>query len=231
MRLIAFVGTSLGPDDVAGVRRRAGAAGVDLDLRPPVIRGDLLGILAAEPTSTRVLILDGEFGQRLSVSVTEIREYLATGRYLAGGSSMGALRAVECRILGMRQHGWVAASYLDGSVCADDEVALLFDPDSHEAVTVPLINVRWLARTLRETRKLPAAAADDLVALAAAMHYRTRTPAALGRRARQELPRAVADLLVAHLDPAAVPAWDRKRLDALDALGTEIDELGGVHVA
>ncbi|MGQ0839082.1 TfuA-like protein [Actinokineospora sp.] len=228
MRLLAYVGTSLRPSDVDGLRPHAEQSGVDLAVRPPIIREDLLTIADTEHPATRVLILDGEFGQQLSVSATEIREYLATGRYLAGGSSMGALRSVECRTLGMRMHGWVAARYLDGTVNADDEVALLYDPDSFEPVTVPLVNFRWLLHRLVLDGALDRAAADDALTVATNLHYRTRTPDALARGVRRDLPERTASLLTDCLAPAVMDAWDRKRLDALDAVRAEVTELAPV---
>lgn len=229
MRLIAYLGPSLRREDLPGVRQLARREGVDLDVRPPIVRGDLLGILKAEPEETRVLMLDGEFGQQLSVSVTEVREYLGTGRYLAGASSMGALRAVECAILGMRAHGWVAARYRDGTIRADDEVALLFDPGDHEPVTLPLANVRWLTQVLVAEGRVDRDTAARLFAVAASMHYRLRVPGAFLRKARQELPESAAHLLAECLRPQALAAWDRKRLDALEALETEIGEAGRGH--
>ncbi|MEC3980178.1 TfuA-like protein [Amycolatopsis sp. H20-H5] len=222
MKLLTYVGTSLRPADLDGLRAHAAEAGVDLSVRPPIVRRDLLSLVDEVGPDTRVLMLDGEFGQQLSVSVTEIREYLRGGRYLAGGSSMGALRAVECRTIGMHAHGWVAASYLDGSVNADDEVALLYDPDSLEPVTVPLVNVRWLAHVLESEGELGHADAAELFALAAGIHYRARTPAALVRASAARLPRHAADLSAEYLAPDRIDSWDRKRLDGLAAVRDEI---------
>jgi hypothetical protein len=224
MNLIVYAGPSLRPDDLAALRQYAAEREVSLILRPPIARYDLLTLLDNEPTDTRVLMLDGEFGQTLSVSVTEIRTYLRSGRYLAGASSMGALRAVECRTIGMRGYGWVTARYLDGTVYADDEVALLYDPDTHQPATIPLINIRWLTHRLKADGTIDPADADALFALASAMHYRDRTPGSLVRAARQRQHPA-ADLLAHQLGRERIDAWDRKRLDALEATHTEIDEL------
>ncbi len=230
MKLVIYIGPSLRPADLATLSQYATEREVTLDLRPPIARFDLLRLLEAEQAQARVLMLDGEFGQNLSVSVTEIRTYLRAGRYISGASSMGALRAVECRTIGMRGHGWVTARYLDGTVYADDEVGLLYDPETHEPVTIPLINIRWLAHELEADGTLDAASARAVFAFAAAVHYRTRTADSLLRAARQ-LPYGVADVLAARLSEDQIQVWDRKRLDALEAARTEIDELAAARLS
>jgi TfuA protein len=224
MKLVMYSGPSLRPADLDDLREYAASRSVDLVVHPPVARHDLLGLLDDKTPGIRVLIIDGEFGQSLAVSVTEIRAYLRAGRYLAGASSMGALRAVECRTLGMRAHGWVAARYADGTINADDEVALLFDPETLEAVTIPLVNIRWLVGQLAADAALDAAGAQTAFAIAAAVHYRKRTPVSLANAARRA-GNPAADALTAMLRPEVLPQWDRKRLDALEAVRTEIKEL------
>jgi TfuA protein len=219
-----FNGPSLRPADLDDLREYAADRSVDLTVHPPVARYDLVKLLNDDQADSRVLIIDGEFGQSLAVSVTEIRTFLRAGRYVAGASSMGALRAVECRTLGMRAHGWVAARYADGTINADDEVALLFDPETLEPVTIPLVNIRWLVGQLAADATLDAAGSETVFAAAAAVHYRERTPDALAnavRRANNPAAGAITAMLRAEL----LPQWDRKRLDALEAARTEINEL------
>src|SRR5215203_3507429 len=91
---------------------------------PPIRRGDLPKVIA-EGART-IGIIDGEFGQSLAVSVMEIRAGLEQGIHVWGAASMGALRAAECQSLGMSGVGWIFQGYVDGSLRADDEVALLF---------------------------------------------------------------------------------------------------------
>ena len=224
MRLVMFNGPSLRPADLDDLREYAADRSVDLVVHPPVARYDLLKLLHDDAADSRVLIIDGEFGQSLAVSVTEIRTFLRAGRYVAGASSMGALRAVECRTLGMRAHGWVAARYADGTINADDEVALLFDPETLEPVTIPLVNIRWLVGQLVADATLDAAGSETAFAAAAAVHYRERTPDALTNAVRRANNPA-ADALTAMLRPELLAQWDRKRLDALEAARTEINEL------
>jgi len=228
MRLVMYHGPSLRPADLDDLREYAASRSVSLVLHPPVARHDLLKLLDDKAPGTRVLIVDGEFGQNLAVSVTEIRTYLRAGYYVAGVSSMGALRAVECRTLGMRAHGWVAARYADGTIDADDEVALLFDPETLQPVTIPLVNVRWLVSQFVANATLDTAAAEAAFAIAAALNYRTRTPGSLVNAARRAHNPAAADALTDNLRPERIHLWDRKRLDALEAARTEINELAEI---
>ncbi|MFE3185949.1 TfuA-like protein [Streptomyces violascens] len=225
VKLTVYAGSSLLPRDMKDLGVAADTLGVELVMRPPIIRGDLLGTPTKGRWNNRTLILDGQFGQNLSVSVTEIREYLGRGLYLAGASSMGALRAVECRTLGMVQHGWVCEQYLAGHVESDAEVALLMDPVTSEAVTVPLINVRWLLRTLAERGELDAVTAATALEVAQRVGYRTRIPEALANAFRRNLPTEASDLLAGQLEPEVIPDWDRKRLDGIEAVQTELRAL------
>jgi hypothetical protein len=214
-RLVVFTGPSLRPGDLEMLRAAAAAAGRSMELRRPVRRLDLLELAPG----CDVLMLDGEFGQSLAVSITEIRAVLATGQPLAGASSMGALRAVECRPLGMTGSGWVFEQYLTGAIESDGDVALLYDPDDYQPVTIPLVNVRWLLAV----HELPAADAAAALEVAHSLHFRSRRPTVLARAWQRRLPAAVADVLVPELADERRDTWDRKRLDAIAAVRGALD--------
>lgn len=219
--LVVFTGPSLRPNDLTVLRAQAAAAGRDLRLRPPVRRLDLLDLV--ESTGEyQVLMLDGEFGQSLAVSITEIRAVLAAGQPLHGASSMGALRAAECHTLGMTGSGWVFEQYRSGAVESDGDVALLYDPDDYVPVTIPLINVRWLLAEKVRAHELTRADADTALRVAHALHFRQRLPGMLARRWRAELPAEVADVLAPELADDRRDHWDRKRLDAIAAVHAAI---------
>lgn len=215
--LEVYAGPSLRPADLVRFRRRAVRAGLPVRIRPPIVRGDLEQLAAEAPGTTRVLLLDGEFGQRMAVSVTEIRHYLAGGGRMIGASSMGALRAAECWSLGMTGYGWVVQRYLDGTTDSDADVALLFDAD-HQPVTVPLINVRWLLGEAVRSGALVQSDADRALSAARRIGYRGRFPAALGRSWSRVLSPSAAAVLLPRLDEDRLDDWDRKRLDALEVL-------------
>lgn len=215
--VIVFAGPSLRAPDLLDLRRLAGASGTDLEIRPPVRRLDLLDLVGTAGDHT-ILMLDGEFGQTLAVSVTEVRAVLAAGQPLAGASSMGALRAVECRTLGMTGSGWVYQQYLSGRIESDGDVALLYEPGDFTPVTVPLVNLRWLLAQKVRAGSLPAGISAAALRVAHDVHFRQRRHSVLLNRWKRELPRAAAEVLEPELSPHRWDAWDRKRLDAIAAV-------------
>jgi hypothetical protein len=163
---IVYLGPSL-------PRSRARAI-LDADYRPPVKRGDL----PARHAGT-IVILDGEFGQSLSVSPKEILRLLDDGTTVIGAASMGALRALELNVYGMRGCGWVFDAYRSGQIDADDEVAIRYSPEDLGCLTVPLVNVRaWLAElTLRGS--VDPTSANELLDCAARQFYADRSETSL----------------------------------------------------
>ncbi|RPF24869.1 TfuA-like protein [Streptomyces sp. TLI_185] len=215
--LVVFTGPSLRASDLPPLRDLAARLGRRLELRPPVRRLDLLD-LTGSASGHEVLMLDGEFGQRLAVSIAEVRAVLATGQPLTGASSMGALRAVECRTLGMNGSGWVYEQYLSGAIESDGDVALLYDPEDFTPVTIPLVNVRWLLARKRDAGLLSPAAAQTALRVAKGLHFRDRRPSVLLRRWQQELPADTGEVLGPELADERRDGWDRKRLDGLEAV-------------
>ncbi len=203
---LVFLGPSL---ELSAARQLLSA-----EFRPPIRRGDLPR--AAQQGARRIAIIDGEFGQALSVSILEVRAAIRSGLEVWGASSMGALRAAECWTIGMQGVGWVYEQYRDGAIQADDEVALIFDASSGAARTTPLVNMRWSAQQAAEAGALSATAAAELLAFVATLRYEQRSYACLRRLAPPQLAPAVTALLdwvSAHPERA-----DRKRLDASELL-------------
>lgn len=95
-----------------------------------------------------VLLIDGVFHHDLAPSPKEC--YAATlNAKMYGAASMGALRAAECWPYGFTPLGIIARWYIKEVIDGDDEVAVLTHPTTHAALTVPMVNVRyvaWLAR-------------------------------------------------------------------------------------
>lgn len=184
----------------------AAAAVVDAEFRPPIQRGDLAAI---EPGRV-VAIIDGVFEQDLAVSPREIGEALDRGIVLFGGASMGALRAAE--VPGIIGVGRVFEWYRDGVISRDDEVALLFDPCSGEAQTVPTVNVRFAVSRLISLGTITQATGARLVAAALEIPFKGRTWPRMLEAAGLLARRDSGDLM------AMLDAHDLKRRDAQDVL-------------
>ncbi len=114
MKTVVFVGPSLAGEIPESTD--------DFTVLPPAQMGDVLG--AATEGAWRIVLIDGYFGQHLSVWHKEIVEALRLGVDVIGAASMGALRALECEAYGMRGVGRVFAMYKQGLIERDDEVAL-----------------------------------------------------------------------------------------------------------
>lgn len=147
------------------------------DYRPPIKRGDL-------PTSYAglVVIIDGEFGQSLSVSPNEVLHLLDGGTAVIGAASMGALRAAELYPYGMEGCGWIYEGYRSGRIIADDEVAVAYSPFDLRTLNVPLVNVRYWLEQLELEGHVDAATARRMFARARKLFYADRTD----ERLRQE---------------------------------------------
>lgn len=109
---------------------------------PPAERGDLE---AAARQYDRILLIDGVFHHRLAVSP---KECLAACRLVKvfGAASIGAPRAVECAPYGAVPLGIIARWYANGTIDGDDEVAVMTHPQTHAALTVPAVDLRYIAR-------------------------------------------------------------------------------------
>src|SRR5438105_3864993 len=161
-RPIVYLGPSLTLDEAQGL--------LDGEYRPPVKRGDL-----PHSFDGTIVMIDGEFGQSLSVSPNEVLRLLDQGTRIIGASSMGALRAAELYPYGMQGCGWIFDAYMSGRLIADDEVAVTYSPLDLAALTVPLVNVRaWIER-LESTGRIDGPTGRLLVARARRIFYADRT--------------------------------------------------------
>ena len=199
-RLAVFAGPSLPPEERPILE--------DVTYLPPAARGD---VERAARDYDIVLLIDGVFHHDLAPSPKECYAALAHAR-MFGAASMGALRAVECAPYGFAPLGAIADWYVHELIDGDDEVAVLTHPEKHEALSVPLVNVRHVARLARRRGLLDQTGCDALVRGARGIFYMDRTwddvieiaPLA-ARRALEQIARDEGDL---------------KRLDARFALRT-----------
>ncbi len=204
-RLAVFCGPSLPPAD------RRGFGGVTF--LPPAARGDVERV---SYEFDAILLIDGVFHHDLAPSPKEC--YRAAQRTRAfGASSMGALRAAECAPYGFLPLGAIARWYANEIIDGDDEVAMLVHPETHAALTVPSVNVRYVARLAQRRGFLTEAEAARLIDGTRAIFYMDRTwedvVALVPERARDEV-RAIAER-----------EGDLKRWDARFALRSVVRRL------
>jgi TfuA protein len=204
-RLAVFCGPSLPPED------RHGADGVTF--LPPAARGD---VERAAREFDAILLIDGVFHYDLAPSPKEC--YRAAQRVRAfGASSMGALRAAECAPYGFLPLGAIARWYAYEIIDGDDEVAVLVHPETHAALTVPSVNVRYVARLAQRRGLLTHAEAKRLIDESRAIFYMDRAledvVALVPERARDKV-RAIAER-----------EGDLKRWDARFALRSVVRRL------
>ena len=181
-RPIVFVGPSISQEEA---RRTLPAA----EFRPPIRRGDLDCIA---PGSV-VGVVDGLFADTLAISPGEIREAIGSGVAVYGAASMGALRAAE--VPGVIGVGRVFEMYRTGVIERDDEVAVMVHPDTHEALTEPLVNVRFAVERLVRTGTLRREDGAEIVEAAKALHYTDRLYSKILARSRLAGNRDLEDII------------------------------------
>jgi hypothetical protein len=147
------------------------------------------------------LLIDGVFHHDLAVTP---KETLSACRRvpLYGAASMGALRAVECRPFGAIPLGAIARWFESGTIDGDDEVAVAMNPQTHVALSVPAVNVRYVAWLAKRRGILNAASARAWVhAARTTIYYAERSwPSAVAcapapaREALLEIARREGDL-------------------------------------
>lgn len=184
---------------------------LDADYLPPVELGDVWRITQERPSA--IGIVDGYFHRVPAVWHKEILHAMAAGIPVYGAASMGALRAAELVRHGMIPVGAIARDYIEGRLANDDEVAVVHAPDEYGYAPLcePLVNIRATLTAAIEQSVIPPPVAQELLAVAAALHYADRAwPAIL----RTTAP-TTHDIMKAWLPTGRV---DQKKRDALAML-------------
>jgi hypothetical protein len=164
MRVVIFTGTSINYHDAMKI--------LDADYHPPVKRNDIKKLMRNPPDI--IGIIDGVFFDSAAVAHREIIEAIKNGIIVVGGASMGALRASELDSYGMIGVGNIYEMYRVGVLESDDEVAVTFDPDTMEALSVPLVNIRATLGSVLETGLLEHEIADSILDIARKLFYPDR---------------------------------------------------------
>ena len=190
----------------------------DAEYLPPAKRGDLTEAVRAG--AKIIVLIDGVVFQDRAVGHREILSALRAGVAVYGSSSMGALRASEMDTLGMVGVGSIYRWYRDGIIIADDEVGLVYDPETHVALSEPMVNIRATFAKARASDIIDDAEEKELLRACKAIYYQDRTY----RRVRR-------DAEISADKKTTLAAWiktntvDQKRLDAIACLNTVRDAL------
>jgi hypothetical protein len=176
MKTIVFSGPSIAETEVLRLAACSHA--------PPIRRGDL----AAVGDHDVFVILDGEFGQNLSVTPKEILAVLDRGKTVIGAASMGALRASELHRSGMIGVGWVYDYFRRCAVRRDADVALVYSPFDFKPMTVPMVDLEYWMDRASAAGLIPNGEKALLLKLARNIFFADRTP----DRLMDELRRAIA---------------------------------------
>ncbi|MDH7596138.1 MAG: TfuA-related McrA-glycine thioamidation protein [Methanothrix sp.] len=204
-RIVVFLGPSMPHDEARSI--------LDADYRPPARRGDVLA--AARDGAEIICLIDGVFFQDSSVAHKEILEALQMGVRVIGASSMGALRAAEMDVYGMEGIGEIYRAYRSGEIAADDEVALVFDPVTLEPLSEPLVNIRHNLRLAVNEGFIDAKSAADLLEIARARYFPSRSYENLMKDATGRIPEETLLQFRRFLESRRA---DLKREDAIRAL-------------
>ena len=139
-KVIIYAGLSITFDEAKEILNTS--EDVEVIYKRPIQRGDLGQAIKEHPDI--IGIIDGVFHQNSAVGHKEILNVMKKGIQVLGASSMGALRASELDTLGMHGIGYVYEQYASGEVDSDDDVAVMLDSDTLEALSEPLINMRYV---------------------------------------------------------------------------------------
>lgn len=217
MTVCVFTGPTLRAEDGRGV--------LEALYLPPARQGDVYR--AVRRHRPRVIgLVDGYFQDVPSVWHKEILWAMAEGVHVFGSASMGALRAAELAVFGMRGVGRIFEAFRDGRLPPDenecfeddDEVAVLHRPADagFTPLSEALVNIRLTLAAAATAGMISLETRRALVQIGKRLFYPDRSYDALLDRA------AIAGLPATELAAlrAALPAVrvDQKRTDALAML-------------
>ena len=214
-KIIVFTGTSISHSNAGEI--------LEAVYMPPVQRCDVERSVKAGYNI--IGIIDGTFFNRTAVAHREIIKALRNGVIVIGGASMGALRASELDTYGMIGIGKIYEWYRDGVLDADDEVAVATNPDTYEAVSSPMVNIRQTLQHACEKQIIDDATKEILIQIGKQMHYTYRSYMGIMKKAVDE-EIISANLAEDLLDFCMNNEVDVKRKDALKVL-ERIKEIAG----
>lgn len=211
MTTVIFLGPSLPVEEARGI--------LDAVYLPPARVSDIVSVVGTYHPDC-VGLIDGEFGQSLSVWHKEILYALEQGIACYGASSMGALRAAETQAFGMIGIGEVYRLYASGELNDDDEVALAhgLEESGYRNLSDPMVNLRLTFRRACRSGVIEDDTCEQLTAIAKGLFFPERS-----LRRVYELAAAAgmpADVLERCRAFTAAHYVNIKRLDAIALLET-----------
>ena len=167
MRAVIFAGPSLPPQRgplarsiSTGARRSARASFIGRRSTRPAVIG----------------IIDGYFEVTPTVWHKEILWAMAQGVHVFGAASIGALRAAELDVFGMKGIGRIYEDFRDGVLDDDDEVAVLHGPAElgYPPLTEAMVNIRATLRAAEGEGIVSAGLGAKLTGIAKSLFYKER---------------------------------------------------------
>ena len=153
------------------------------DYLPPVRQGDIYRLLRDRRPGA-IAVIDGYFHEVPSVWHKEILWSLDQGVPVHGAASMGALRAAELDLYGMRGHGRIYRAFRDGafppdleeSFEDDDEVAVIHGPAEmgYPGLSEAMVDIRATLAAAAEAGVIAPASRRALIAAFKDLNYRER---------------------------------------------------------
>ena len=170
VKIIVYAGLSLPFDEAKEILDST--ENIEVIYKRPIQRGDMGQAMKEHPDI--IAIIDGVFHQNSAVGHKEILNAMKNGIKVYGASSMGALRASELDTLGMTGVGYVYTQYATGEVDSDDDVAVMLDSETLEALSVPLINMEYVFTNAVTENIITEAEKQDLLEIAKETYYPQR---------------------------------------------------------
>ena len=145
---------------------------IEVVYKRPIKRGDLSHDIKENPDI--IAIIDGVFHQNSAVGHREILSVMKKGVKVYGSSSMGALRESELDVLGMEGIGYCYNEYASGNVTSDDDVAVMLDSETLEALSVPLISMNYVFTNAVAENIITKEEKDELIKITKETYYPKR---------------------------------------------------------
>lgn len=167
---VLFAGPSLS-GEISTLKRKFPG----LDIRPPAACGDILR--AVRDGAKAIGLIDGYFGDLPSVWHKEILFALHNGVAVAGGASMGALRAAECAPFGMVGLGSIYEDYANYRLMDDEAVALVHGPSELGwlPLSVPWVDFEATIAAAHASGSISAGERKKLLLAGRFLHFSNRT--------------------------------------------------------